>query len=170
MTVEQKAKAKSRAHTIYKNAARKRIPGVTTITGVMDKPALVRWANNLGLEGIDSSSYVDSLARIGTLAHYMVECYLTGVKQELDSYSKDEIDGAELSVLSFYTWEKQQQFKSLNSEMKLVSESLQVGGTCDCYCELNGKRTLLDFKTSKAVYDDHKTQVAGYCLLLEENG
>jgi len=170
MTVEQKAKAKAKAHTIYKNAAGKRVAGVTTVTGVMNKPALLKWANRIGLEGIEMDAYVDELASIGTLAHAMVEAYLKGQQFDTAAFSQDQIDGAELSVLSFYEWEKHQHFKVLNSEMQLVSEKLQVGGTCDCYCELNGQKTLLDFKTSKGVYDDHFTQVAGYTMILEDCG
>lgn len=170
MTVEQKAKAKAKQHTVYKNAAGKRVPGVTTITGVMDKPALLRWANRIGLEGIEMAQYVDELAAIGTLAHYMVECYLKKTTPNLDPYSKDQIDAAENSVLKFYEWEKRNKFSVIRSEMQLVSERLQVGGTCDCYCELNGKKTLVDFKTSKGVFDEHFTQVAGYAMILEDNG
>ncbi|GAI86127.1 unnamed protein product, partial [marine sediment metagenome] len=37
--------------------------------GVLNKPALVPWANNLGLQGINVKDYVDDKADIGTLAH-----------------------------------------------------------------------------------------------------
>ena len=62
----------SKAHIIYKTSDGKRVPGVTTITGMLDKPGLVKWANNLGLQGIDSAEHVKNLARIGTLAHLMI--------------------------------------------------------------------------------------------------
>ena len=32
---------KTKAHTVYKTADNKRVPGVTTILGVLNKPALV---------------------------------------------------------------------------------------------------------------------------------
>src|SRR5438093_1588565 len=32
------------SHTVYKNAAGKRVPGVTTILGILNKPALLKWA------------------------------------------------------------------------------------------------------------------------------
>jgi ketopantoate reductase len=63
---------KSRAHIVYKTPDGKRVPGVTTITGMLDKPGLVKWANNLGLQGIDSTEHVKNLARIGTLAHLLI--------------------------------------------------------------------------------------------------
>jgi len=167
---EKNAAKGARQHTIYKNANSIRVPGVTTVTGVMDKPALVPWANNLGLQGIKVREYVDALAKIGTLAHYMIECYLKKIEANLDQYSKNDIDAAENCVIKFYEWEKRNDFQVIESEMKMVSERLQVGGTCDCYAMLNGKKTLVDFKTCKAVYDDHFTQVAAYGMLLKDNG
>ena len=55
---------KNRAHTIYKNEEGKRLPGVTTIVGLLDKPQLRVWANRIGLDGIDLNSYMDDLANI----------------------------------------------------------------------------------------------------------
>ena len=64
-----KLKKASRAHTRYYTTDGTLVPGSTTITGLLNKPALVKWANNLGLQGIDSSKYVDKAARVGTLIH-----------------------------------------------------------------------------------------------------
>ena len=66
MKLEASAAKRGRVHTVYKTKDGKRVPGVTTILGVINKPALVRWANNLGLQGIDSTNYVDATARCGT--------------------------------------------------------------------------------------------------------
>ena len=78
MQVEKKIAKRAKAHTIYKLANGKRVPGVTTVLGIINKPALVKWANNLGLQGIDSTTYVDGTAKIGTLAHEMIQEYLGG--------------------------------------------------------------------------------------------
>ena len=61
---------------MYKNKDGVRLPGVTTITGIEDKPALKYWGNKIGLQGIEIRNYVDGLARIGTLAHYLAECHV----------------------------------------------------------------------------------------------
>ena len=52
----------------------------------------------------------------------------------------------------------------------MVSEKYQFGGTCDIYCDLNGKKTLIDLKTAKGIFPEMHTQVAAYKILLEENG
>ena len=74
---KDKLKKMSTAHTRYKTSDGQIVPGASTITGLLNKPMLVKWANNLGLQGIDSSKYTDKAASIGTLIHYLVECHIT---------------------------------------------------------------------------------------------
>lgn len=167
--LEKSSKEKARQHTIYKNKDGKRIPGVTTILGVMDKPALKHWANKIGLEGIEMSKYVDDLAVIGTLAHLIIEKYIKDEKMCYDDYTANQIKAAENSVLKFFVWLEGKDFKLLGSEMRLVSEKHQYGGTVDIYAKVNNIKTLIDIKTCKAIYPEQFTQVSGYKSLLEEN-
>jgi len=167
-TIEKVTRVK--AHTVYKLRNGQRVPGVTTVLGVLNKPALVPWANKLGLQGIDTTKYVDKLAGIGTLAHYLVECHIKKIEPELEGFSPEEIDLAENSFLSFLEWEKNQKISYLDSEIILVSEQYKYGGTIDCYCSLNNQKTLLDFKTGKGIYEEMYYQLAAYRQLLEENG
>lgn len=160
----------TKAHTRYYNSEGKQIPGVTTILSVLNKPALVKWANNLGLQGIDSNKYRDKTANIGTIAHLMILEHLNNVKQDYSEFSSDDIDKAENSLISFFEWEKNNQLEPILVEKSLVSETYQYGGTIDCYGILNGKKTLLDFKTSSAIYPEMMHQTAGgYLQLLREN-
>ncbi len=53
MKTEAVAAKRSKVHTRYKLKNGLLVPGVTTVTGVLDKPALIIWANRLGLQGID---------------------------------------------------------------------------------------------------------------------
>ena len=164
-------KKSAKAHTVYINNAGVKVPGVTTILGVLNKPALVKWANNLGLQGIDSSKYRDKAANVGTLAHLMVQNYLQNTEGDYSAFSDDDISLAENSLLSFYEWLKNNDLEPIHLEKGFVSELHQFGGTIDCYGILNGKKTLLDFKTSKDIYSEMLHQVAGgYLQLLTENG
>jgi len=160
---------KIKAHQRYYTSEHKQVPGATTVLNVLNKPALVKWANNLGLQGIDSSKYTDKTAEIGTIAHYLVECELKKETPDLGEYSKNDIDKAENAVLKFYDWEKQHKLEQVHSEMQLVSNQYGYGGTIDCYCLLDGKWTLIDFKTCKAIWDEHLYQLAAYRNLLIEN-
>ena len=159
---------KAKAHTQYRLEDGTRVPGVTTILGVINKPALVNWANRMGLDGINTSKHVDELADIGTLAHAMIAHFLGGPAPDLDDYSKNQISRAENSVLSFHEWAKGKEIKTAFSEEQMVSEELRYGGTCDWLGHIDGVPTLLDLKTGKAIYDEHLYQVAAYWNLANE--
>ena len=165
-----KLKKITKAHTVYKTSEGKRVPGTTTITGLLNKPYLIKWANNLGLEGIDSSKYTDEAAAIGTLAHAMVQAHLQKDELDMDQFSKIQIDHAENSLISFFEWKSRHTIEPIFCEKAMVSDAMQYGGTIDCYCLLDGEPVLLDFKTGKAIYEEYFVQLAAYRNLLEENG
>jgi hypothetical protein len=162
---------KTKAHQRYFLKDGTLVPGVTTILGsVLSKPALVPWANKLGLAGIDVKRYVDDKADIGTLAHQMVEDHLMGEKTDTSDYSKNQIDAAENAYLSWLEWEKKNPIKEvIFVEKQLVSEKYGFGGTEDIYCMIGG-RELIDLKTGSGIYDEAIYQVAALKMLLEENG
>jgi len=168
MTQETVKKAK--AHTRYTLQDGTRVPGVTTVLNVIAKPALIAWANRMGLDGINTSKHVDELADIGTLAHAMIAHHLGGPAPDLDDYSKNQIDRAENSVLSFHEWAKGKTIVTAHSERQMVSEELRYGGTCGWLGAIDGVETLLDLKTGKAIYDEHLYQVAAYWNLAREGG
>jgi len=160
--------SKTKAHIRYKNKEGKIVIGVTTALNVLNKPALVKWANNLGLQGIDSSKYRDRMADIGTLAHYLIMKYLQKEKPDTSEYSKKDIDKAENCTLSFFEWEKSHSLKPILIEQPFVSEEYQYGGTIDLLAYVNGDLCLIDFKTGKAIYPEMLYQLAAYANLLGE--
>lgn len=170
MKLETKIKKKHKVHHIFKNSRGIRLPSVTSITGVLNKPGLVYWAHGLGVEGIAIRDYVDTLAGAGTCAHMRVEYFYRNEKVDLSHFSLDEIDLSEISFNKFLIWQKEHNFFPIEIEAPLVSEKHQYGGIIDLYGLLHGKKTLIDIKTSKALYDDHLTQVSGgYGILCKEN-
>ena len=172
MTVIEKVAAKkAKAHQVYKVDG-KRVPGVTTVLSIINKPQLVKWANNLGLQGIDSATYVDATANIGTLAHEMIQEYLGGTPWDRGSYTPDEVGTAENSVLSFFEWERQTGHKMETEaiELMLTSRTFLYGGTVDWYGRIDDKYWLIDIKTSKGLWPEHTFQVSAYHRLLLENG
>jgi len=163
------APKKSRAHIIYKLGDGVRVPGVTTVLSILNKPALVKWANNLGLQGIDSSKYRDEMADIGTLAHKMILDYFNNAETDTADYSESQIDLSENCLLSFWEWAKGHKIEVIMAEAQLVSSGYGYGGTIDCFCKLDGVPTLLDFKTGKAIYPEMFYQLAAYKELLVES-
>ncbi len=164
--------SKTQAHIRYKLQDGKTIvPGITTILGILAKPALIPWANKMGLQGIDTSKYVDDKAAIGTLGHALVTDKLGGHETDTSDYSKNQIDFAENCALSFWSWEKKNPIEEVYFvERPLVSESFRFGGTLDIYAKINGKREIIDLKTGSGIYSEHIYQVATLKALLEENG
>jgi len=161
--------AKSRQHTVYKTKDGTRVSGVTTVLGVLAKPALIAWANRMGLQGIDTTKYVDEA---GTAAHEMIECHLTGQAFDKSQYAPDLLDLADNGFIKYLEWESGHKIEGVHSELVLVSERYRYGGTIDMYCTLDGVPTLIDFKTnSTGIFAEMMHQTAGgYRRLLEENG
>ena len=163
--------SKTRAHIRYKTADGAIVPGVTTVLGLMAKPALIKWANNLGLKGIDSSKYVDDRADIGTLGHAMITDKLSRKETDTSDYSVTQIGLAENCALSFWEWEKDHRIEEVFfCERPLVSETHRFGGTLDIYATVNGRKEIIDLKTGSGIYDEHLWQTATLRRLLEENG
>uniref|UniRef100_A0A6H1ZSK0 PD-(D/E)XK nuclease superfamily protein n=1 Tax=viral metagenome TaxID=1070528 RepID=A0A6H1ZSK0_9ZZZZ len=162
--------AKLKAHIRYRLEDKTIVAGVTTILGLLNKPALIPWANKLGLQGVAVGSYVDDKADIGTLAHSMVTDHLTGKKTDFSDFDPKQISQAENSFLSYLEWEKEHPIKALFVEKPLVHELLKFGGTGDIYGELNGKLEIIDLKTGNGIYKEAVFQVSALKKLLEYHG
>ena len=162
---------KFKAHTIYRNSANVRVPGVTTITSELgwNTRVLINWANRMGLEGTDTGKYVDDKADIGTLAHLMVTNQLQGIKTSTDDYSKNQIKAAKNSVKSFDAWASDKKIEPVLIEKPLVSDINNFGGTMDIYAKVDGSLELIDLKTGKGIYDEMLIQVGGgYNIIMIE--
>ena len=161
--------ARSRQHTVYKvNGVR--VPGVTTILGKIDKPAIRVWANKIGLEGIEIGKYTDGLADIGTLAHEMIHDILVEKVTPLDDWTPNQIDAAQNCAIKFLEWSDQHEIDVVEAEHQMVSKTYRYGGTADIIAWVDGVLGIIDIKTSKAIYDEMAWQVAAYRQLAVENG
>ncbi len=159
-----------RAHQRYYAADGTQLPGVTTILGVLNKPALVPWANRMGLQGIDTSKYVDEAASVGTLAHALIAESLGGAKVPHGDFTADQMARAQHGVKAFEMWKSSLDFKVQLVETPLVSETYRYGGTIDCLASINGVLELIDIKTSSGIWPEHIYQVGAYWRLVDEQG
>jgi hypothetical protein len=159
------------AHTRYHNAAGDRLPGTTTITGLLAKPALVNWANKMGLDGIDTNKYIHEAGDVGILAHHIIEQHLRGKPLETDAFSADQITMASNAARTFFGWIKEHNVKPRLIEEPLISERYHYGGTVDTFGVVDGIDSVLwDYKTSNGVWPEHLMQVSAYWNLLHEAG
>ena len=60
-------------------------------------------------------------------------------------------------------------FKVIWTEKKFISKKLMFGGCPDLLVKKDGKYILVDFKTSKSLYQDFVIQLGSYVFLVEEN-
>jgi hypothetical protein len=167
---EKEVATKQKIHTVYKTRDGERVPSVTTILNILAKPALIHWAWDMGTQGLDYRKVRDSAADIGTLAHYLIMCYLKNETPDTSEYSPDVLNQAENSLIKFWDWEKENPIQPFVVEEPLVSEKHGYGGTIDCLAKLHDRFTLIDFKTGKAIYNEATIQVIAYSCLLTENG
>jgi len=171
MAITKETTSSTKAHIRYKNEQGQVVPGVTTIISLLNKPALVHWAWDLGMHGEDYRKVTDKAANIGTIAHYLVECYLKGIDPKLDDFVPSSIKIAQVAFTNFKQWWEQQALEIIKVEHSLVSEAMQCGGTIDCiaYEHNLDEIWLVDIKTSKAVYDEMLYQLAAYWAMWNEN-
>lgn len=160
------------AHTIYKNESGKRLKSVTTIINGnlgWKTGALIGWNLKLVDQGLNPREELKKAGRIGTLTHNMIEEFIKGGAVKLDGYEPDEISQAKTAYYGFYNWLVDNNTTFHETELKLVSEEYQFGGTFDAICEVNGKLVICDWKTSNAVYDEFLIQLGAYRQLIKEN-
>lgn len=161
---------RTKQHTVYRAADGTRVPGVTTVLGILDKPALLAWAHKMGLEGKDFRKVTSEAADIGTVAHALCEAYLTNRELDQTNIAPDIMDRAENAYLKFLDWFDSQRLLCEASELVMVSESLRVGGTADLIAlrRHDEKRLLVDLKTCKGIYREQKIQACAYAGIFEE--
>lgn len=166
---KDKLKARAKAHIRYKQLSGTIVAGITTILNLLtDANILARWANNLGLNGINSTTYVDTLARVGTCVHYMIECDLHDMDPIFDDFTPNELEKAKEVYKKYEDWKSQHELTMVAMERPLVSELHPFGGTGDFFGYIDGKFAYIDFKTSKGCYINHKVQAVACAKLWEE--
>ena len=162
----------------YKNAKGLRVSGVTTILGNncgWNKNVLARWANRIGLEGIDMRSYVANAAEIGNIAHSMVEEHIQGRDPEtaIQPNMLEHIErGGRRAFAAYLAWERRSQAILVGTELYGVDEETQTGWCLDAIALFKNENDelvleLLDWKSSNGTYPEHFMQVCAYVVFFE---
>jgi hypothetical protein len=157
----------------YKNREGKRVSGVTTIiSGNLgwNKQPLMWWANQMGLDGKNHREEASKAADAGTIGHYLIDCDIKGIEPDMSQY-KDTglIEKGETCLINFLEWKKMVNLRTIATEVNLVSEKYQYGGTPDDIGIVIDKLAVVDWKTGNGVYPDMLIQLAAYKQLWEEN-
>ena len=139
----------------YKTRTGNLYPSVTTVLGKMsDKTALEEWKKRVGeAEAARVSAFASSR---GTKIHSMCEDYVLGLEPDLDMPAHKATFMQVKKVLD----ESIDNVRAL--ECTLISDNLQIAGTCDLVAEYNGDLAIIDYKTS-AKYKK-KEWIEGYFM------
>lgn len=176
----------------------KPLTGVTTVLGVIAKPALIQWSSNENSKYVleNADRYFDSktgkfnwneLCTVvdeaktahkrkkedagakGTDVHAQIELIITEALQNT-SGQIEIYRGENVQVAHFVRWAMDNKVKFLSSEDHIYSKEWFVGGICDFLCEIDGELWLGDIKTSTGIYPEHFFQTAAYQKMYEEMG
>ena len=106
---------------------------------------------------------------VGSEVHDIIEKHLLLCMEHPAIYSiagvehPDEIKlskGAQNAFTAFLNWAKEYDVKPIELEKRVYLDSW--AGTLDFYGEFNGKKYVIDWKTSKKMYPEMRYQVAAY--------
>lgn len=171
---------------------------VTTKLGILSKPHLLKWSVKVGVEWLmvedrwqrlfiphwkdemmtgaqlAHTGIRDTAGSIGTVAHDMAERYINEwiaghQPEDIKTLAPNDADPRSIaSARAVESWFKKHDIVPLASEI-LVGENKYSAGTLDFLCLLEGKLTLIDFKTSNGVDDiSYSLQVAAYKYFFEQ--
>lgn len=133
---------------------------VTTILGVRHNKWLWEWKMRLGKE--ESEKVANEAADKGTRVHKRLEQILQG--REFKATPKD----LKPYIEAFNNWMEEYQPHIYNTEYFVRSYKYGYAGTIDLFCAFDDSLWVIDFKTSKAIYDEYGLQVRAYAYALQE--
>lgn len=166
----------------YKNKEGKRLKGATTIIGGnlgWNKNTLMAWQAREFKAGNDPTDKSKKACDIGTLCHHYISCDF--LKQTIDAEFKAQYDVDAITIADRCLAETKKKLiehglELTHSELSLISEEYQYGGTIDVVMKEGSIIVLGDIKTSNAskscptgIYADHIIQLGAYDNLLIEN-
>jgi hypothetical protein len=128
---------------------------VTRINSIIDKPELRAWYAKTG--ATKAKEILKTRSGFGSTVHKLIEVTLKGEKLS-DNYDSFLMD----SMAVFGKWLGLHKLETQALEQHLWSETYHYAGTCDFIGLLDGKVYILDWKTSRGIYDEYFLQMAAY--------
>ena len=148
---------------VYRTPSGNAYPSVTSVTGLLNKQAILEWRKRVGEEVANQIS--TRAANRGTRVHSLCEDYLNNEKLDIDIFDQEMWDSIRPEL------NKINNIHALESQ--LYSDHLEVAGTVDCIAEYEGKLSVIDFKTSRRQktadqIHNYFMQCSAYAVAFEE--
>lgn len=132
-------------------------PSVSKLLSLLDKPALLSWANRIGLQGIELSEYRKKALTEGTSIHKQIEDYIK-IKKPFDD------------IINQNAFDKYFSNKVIIDYEKKIETDWFIG-RLDIKFEYKGKIYVCDFKSNqKNVYLENKLQLVAYRMSENADG
>ena len=167
----------------------RKVPSVTRVVDAVFPKYLVDWAAACGAdwwrenredvlyeysieevcEGIRYAHKEISKAaqEIGSEVHRWIELYIKGKIIGIEAET-DYPERVKVPMQNFHKWADAHDIEWESCEEKVYSRNWQYAGTVDAVAKINGKRCVIDFKTSAKIYKEYYLQVAAYVSAIGE--
>jgi hypothetical protein len=124
-------------------------PSVSKIIGLLDKPAIINWANKIGLQGIKIEDYRNNAMKSGTSLHKQIEnFYLNGIP-----FENKELEN------NYFNFFKDKEILEIEKNI----ETDYFIGRLDIKIKYKNKVYICDFKSNqKYIYFENKLQLIAY--------
>lgn len=170
----------------------KMMTGVTTVLGVIAKPALIQWSANMACDYIEERAMEffnnptkfkevveearkahakkrDHAASLGTDVHALCETYIKRMMEEHEGMACLVDDVLPTQAQAFVTWAVDNKIKFTASEKMVYSVPHFTAGTMDFACEMDGVKYVGDIKTTSGIYGREPfAQTAAYQMMWAE--
>lgn len=168
------------------------VVGTTTITGIINKPALVLWPLREAITYLNANKgkKIDKLLldeaynahkaksdkgkAAGTIGHALIEALLLGKEYKMPT-DPERLKETESVMEAFTAWQADYAPEPIYTEQQFYSLTHQFAGTCDLVANINGKLTVIDYKTTNpsyynpdGIYAENFAQMGAYIIGLEE--
>lgn len=161
--------------------------GVTNVLQILAKPALIWWAAKCAGEHVEKTLQAgvaldeleikqlakdaiwahrnkkDSAADLGSMVHEWIEQYVKG-NEPSAPVNKQMLK----ATRAFVKWYEATDTELVSSEQRLCSPTLMLAGTVDFVGKVDGKLTIVDWKTGSGIYPEMFLQMGAYVLMYEE--
>ena len=133
---------------------------VTRVLDIIAKPEFYRWYAKFGWE--HCIRVRDDRAAFGTRIHKEIQNWLEDKNIWIDNKEMSE------TMDLFKDWCVLHDVVPEKLELHLFNDEMGVAGTCDFFGRFDGKDMIIDWKTSKKIYDNYRLQVAAYLYMFEQ--
>jgi hypothetical protein len=163
---------------------------VTNILGIIEKPMLRQWAVNRAcdlllrkvVEGVaitiecieearfEHVRFAKQEADLGTLVHCWAEAYIIAKVNNSQAPELPEDERVLNGVLAFLRWVKEHNVQFVSCERLVYSRKHKYVGRMDAEAIIDGRKRVVDFKTSNGIWTEHRYQTVAYQRAAEEEG